>query len=195
MAIEEPAFELLERSGAFQLRRYAPRVAAETVIDGSLAQASAAGFRRLARYIFGDNHGTPSAGELTAIPSAANENEYQGRKIAMSAPVSIERLGGRWRVQFALPRRCDLAQLPKPRHPGVVLRAIPAQYTAALVFSGFARAHTVDAQMRLLLDWVAQRGLEPLGSPQLARYNPPWTLPFLRRNEILLDCRAPEPDA
>lgn len=193
MAIEEPAFELLERSGVFQLRRYAPRVVAETVVDGTLASASAAGFRRLARYIFGDNHGTPTAADTEGLSAA--EREGQGRKIAMSAPVAIERVGGRWRVQFAMPRRCELQALPRPRHPGIALRMVPAQDTAVLMFSGLARAHTVDAQMRILLDWMAQRELEPLSAPQLARYNPPWTLPFLRRNEILIDYRKAAPQA
>ncbi len=193
MAIEEPAFELLERASTFQQRRYAPRVVAETMVDGTLAQASAAGFRRLARYIFGDNYGTPTAADIEGLSAA--EREVQGRKVAMSAPVVIERIGGRWRVQFAMPRRCELDTLPKPRHPSIALRTVPAQYTAVLMFSGLARPHTVDAQMRVLLDWMAQRELEPLNAPQLARYNPPWTLPFLRRNEILIDYRAPHPQA
>ena len=187
MAIEEPSFELLEQSGVFQLRRYAPRIVAETTVDGSLEHASSAGFRRIARYIFGDNRSAGDAPQPSIAGTPVSESD--GQKISMTAPVTIERIGGRWRMQFVMPRRYNLATLPRPKHPGVALREVPAQQTAVLVFSGFARSHKVDANTRLLLDWMAQRGLEPVSAPQLARYNPPWTLPFLRRNEILVDYR------
>lgn len=190
MAIEEPAFELLEQAGAFQLRFYAPRIVAETMVDGTLAQASSAGFRRIARYLFGDNRGEAAAPPLAKAGTTAPALDGDRQKIAMTAPVAIERLGGRWRMQFVMPRRYTLATLPRPRHPGVTLRERQAQHTAVLVFTGFARSHTVDAHTRMLFDWLAQRGLEPVAAPQLARYNPPWTLPFLRRNEILIDYRA-----
>lgn len=188
MAIEEPAFELLEQFGIFQLRLYAPRVMAETTVDGTLAQASAAGFRRIARYLFGDNlsnavtHPEADARGITAI-----DTEHQ--KIAMTTPLSAERVGGRWRVQLAMPRRHTLETLPRPRHPGVMLIAVPAQQTAVLVFSGRVRPHTVDTKTRALLAWLLERRLEPISTPRLACYNPPWTLPFLRRNEILIDYR------
>jgi len=194
MAIEEPVFDLLEHAGAFQRRLYASRIVAETVVDGTLAQASAAGFRRIARYLFGANHRageTQPAAQTDGAVAAPQQiqTHREAEKIAMTAPVSIERFGGRWRVQFIMPRRYTLAALPRPRHPGIALRELPAQQTAVLVFSGWVRAHTVDAKTRALLDWLAEHQLEPVSTPQLARYNPPWTLPFLRRNEILIDYR------
>jgi hypothetical protein len=115
-------------------------------------------------------------------------------KIAMTAPVTMEAAsdgatksgGERWRMHFVMPSKYTMATLPKPNDPRVQLREIAAHRMAAVRFSGLATQASVKEQTDALLAWVKAEGLEPAGTPQLARYDTPWTLPFLRRNEVLV---------
>jgi hypothetical protein len=121
-------------------------------------------------------------------------------KIAMTAPVSVEPQAGtgsgmmqakRWRVQFSMPGQYSMATLPKPRNPAVALREVPGKRYAVLVFSGFAGEEKAQQKTDELVDWLKAKKIQPVATPQLARYNPPWTLPFLRRNEILIEIAVP----
>lgn len=204
MSTEKPSFKTIEKSRDFELRLYAPMILAETYVEGSLDRASNRGFQRLAGYIFGDNRmQSRDTGEKIAMTSpvvveAGSQKiamtapvtvEASPQKIAMTAPVTVESSAGRWRVGFVMPSRYSMATLPTPNNPDVTLREIPEQKTAAIVFAGFAGEGKVKAKTEALLAWMASRGLEPVSTPQLARYDPPWTLPFFRRNEILIACR------
>jgi hypothetical protein len=196
MAIEEPAFELIEKLEPYEIRQYRGFIVAETFVDGDLDAASNAGFRLIADYIFGNNLAVGSKpgdnkNEKIAMttPVAA---EPVSEKIAMTVPVLAEpQMAGmnasRWRIHFVMPSQYSLATLPKPVNPAVQLRAVPGQRFAVLVFSGFAGAEKVQAKSDELLAWVKQRGLKARGVVQLARYNPPWTLPFFRRNEVMVE--------
>jgi hypothetical protein len=185
MAIEEPRFETLKVSQDFSVRRYEARIVAETEVDGTLSSASSTGFRRIAGYIFGKNKS--ASGSST---------------IAMTAPVSVEAPGGRWsdgtavttthanrwRIEFTMPKQYTLATLPAPVDPSVKLREIPPRTVAVLRFSGWTSAEKTAAKTAELRNWMTAQGLRAVGTAELARYNPPWTLPFLRRNEILIPC-------
>jgi len=96
----------------------------------------------------------------------------------------------RWRIHFVMPSQYTLATLPKPLNPQVQLREIPAKTFAALTYSGINTENKVQEKTEQLLNWLKSQKIETLGKPQLARYNPPWTLPFLRRNEILQEIKA-----
>jgi hypothetical protein len=185
MAIEEPAFEVIDKSGDFELRRYAPMIVAETWVPGSMREASGAGFRALADYIFGNN--TARGGESTKIRMTAPVTvEPESEKIRMTAPVGMERAGERWRVHFVMPAEYTLETLPAPNNPAVSLREVPAGNYGVIRFSGLVSERKLAAKTAELMSWLDTRGIEPTGQPELARYNPPWTLPFLRRNEILV---------
>lgn len=185
IAIEEPEYSLIEQSEEFELRSYAPMIVAETLVPGSMDAASSQGFRRIADYIFGNNTAATGNNEkisMTAPVTMAPQSE----KISMTAPVSLERTEGRWRVQFVMPRQYTLDALPRPNNPAVTLREVPAKNFAVIRFSGFAGEKKVAAKTAKLLEWLDGRAIEPVGMPVLARYNPPWTLPFLRRNEVMV---------
>ena len=201
MATEEPVFEVLEKTGSIEIRQYRPMIVAETVVEGDMDAATNGGFRLIADYIFGNNQSSPGSGEsipekiamtapVTVAPVARSE------KIAMTAPVTVEPQNDvgdrpmqatRWRVHFVMPSEYSLARLPKPRNTAVVLREVPGKRYAALVFSGLVSDEKAQQKTDELLAWLATRSLRPAAAPQLARYNPPWTLPFLRRNEILVE--------
>lgn len=193
MATEEPKFESLRQEGNIEIRRYVPVIVAETLVVGDMDSASRRGFQLIANYIFGHNERIAMTVPVVAEPQGSAE------KIAMTVPVSIEaqntdnsKMAGaqRWRIHFVMPSQYTLATLPKPLDPQVQLREIPAKTFAALTYSGINSESTVQEKADQLLNWLKTREIATIGQPQLARYNPPWTLPFLRRNEILQEIKA-----
>ena len=188
MATEEPAYTVTEQSGDFELRRYDPMIVAETLVSGSMDEASGSGFRLIADYIFGNNT-VPNGGNGKISMTAPVTMAAQSEEISMTAPVSMKRLSGKWRLHFVMPREYTLDTLPRPNNPAVTLREVPATDYAVIRFSGLAGEGKVASKTAALEAWMAERGLEALGSPELARYNPPWTLPFLRRNEVMIPYR------
>jgi hypothetical protein len=185
-AIEEPSFETVKQSGDFEIRRYAPMIVAETVVEGSLGGASSDGFRLIAGYIFGNNISPTGKGSEKVAMTAPVTMEAAPGRIAMTAPVTTEAEGSRFRMHFVMPSKYTMATLPKPGDDRVKLREVPAKKMAVVRFSGFAGEGKVKEKTDELLAWVRAEGLEPAGAAQLARYDPPWTLPFLRRNEVLV---------
>lgn len=187
MAVEEPQFRLVAADGAFELRDYPATVVAEVTVDGSRDDASSAGFRLLAGYIFGGNKGrTKIAMTAPVSQQAATGARVAGEKIAMTAPVGMSGSNGKWAVRFTMPSAYRLEDLPQPDNARVALQAVPARRVAVLKFSGIAREATIAEHTRALENIMQARGLVAAGPPELARYDPPWTLWFLRRNEIIV---------
>ena len=190
MATEEPKFEILVREGDFELRQYAPMVVAETLVFGSQDEASSRGFKAIAGYIFGDNKRKGAGAEKIAMTAPVLlEKQSAAQKIDMTAPVTMDRVGDRWRVHFVMPSQYNINDLPTPNNAAVTLREIPASKYAVVRFSGFAGEEKVAAKTKDLTDWVIGRGNAAINAPQLARYDPPWALPFMRRNEVLVEVR------
>jgi len=167
---EQPAYTVAERLPGLELRDYQPRVAAET--DSGPDRADA--FRRLFRYITGAN----TAGERIAMTAPVAQT---GERIAMTVPVQSSPAGGVMR--FFLPR--DVAENPPaPTDKLVRIVTVPAERLAVRRFSGSADAAKVATEERRLLADVARAGKTPTGTPFLLTYDAPFTLPFLRRNEV-----------
>ncbi len=190
MAIEEPKFQVLEKQGKLELRTYEPMIIAEVAVDGDMDDASGRGFRLIADYIFGNNTTTQGDAEKISMTAPVTMEVQpvaeQSEKIAMTTPVTMAQSGEQWRMHFVMPAEYNMQTLPIPNNPKVKLREIPAHKYAAIRFSGFSGAKKVDRKTRELLDWMEQKGLKPVGTPELARYNPPITPPFFRRNEVLI---------
>jgi hypothetical protein len=176
MAVEEPRFEVLKSEAPFEVRQYDAFVVAETVVPGGFDAASRSGFRRVAAFIFGDN----------------TARDGQSRKIAMTAPVTVAPEGEGWRLHFVMPPGSELAKLPRPNDDGVRLREVPAHRMAAVRFSGFTTEESVARHTRLLRDWLQANAIDYVDAPQVARYNDPFTLPWNRRNEILMPLAGTE---
>jgi hypothetical protein len=92
-----------------------------------------------------------------------------------------------WRMFFVMPSQYTLATLPTPLSPEVKLKEMPAHRKAVISFTGFNSQEKTQEKTAELKAWMKSKNLTPLGEPQLARYNPPWSIPFLRRNEVMLD--------
>jgi len=168
-----------------EIRRYGETVIAETVIDaGSYAEAGNEGFRRLAGYIFGGNQGEKKIAMTAPVAMAADS----GQKIAMTAPVEAERdSSGGWRIAFYMPAQYTLETLPVPLDSRVTLRSVPGRRVAALRFSGRGTAEQFAEHTAELTQALAGVGIETVGAPWTARYNAPWVLPLLRRNEAMIE--------
>lgn len=180
MAIEEPAYKVVEQDGAFELRDYAAYLVAETRVDAGFTEAGNEAFRRLFRYISGDNQSRQE------IQMTAPVTQVKGEKIAMTAPVTQVAAGDSYRVAFIVPSRYTAATVPKPLDPRVEIRAVPAQRVAAWRYSGRWTQERYDEMERQLRKAMAARGLHAAGPAVLARYNPPFMPWFLRRNEVLI---------
>ncbi|MEH6592092.1 MAG: heme-binding protein [Halioglobus sp.] len=163
-AIEEPAYDRLQTIGSVEIRLYEPQIQAVTLLPGKAS--TSAGFGRLAGFIFGGND--------------------QSMDIAMTAPVQ-ETLGvNRPEMAFTLPSQYELAEIPQPKDSRVTLRSVVAKQMAVIEFSGWATSSRVKRFEQELRDTLAEQGIETIGEAVLSQYNPPWTVPFLRRNEVSL---------
>jgi hypothetical protein len=181
MAVEEPEYEVVATHGELELRRYAPMILAETRVESDFEGAGNEAFRRLFRYISGDNRAQAKI-EMTA-PVV---QEASSQKIEMTAPVVQEADQTGWRVAFVLPAEFSWETAPAPTDPRVELRLVPERLVAALRFSGTwgeERFAEHEATLRALM---AEHGFEPVGEVVSARYNPPFTPWFMRRNEVLI---------
>jgi hypothetical protein len=166
MAIEEPKYSILKEDGPYSLRQYEPTVIAETLVDAGFEEAGNGAFRKLAGYIFGGN---------------ANRS-----KIAMTAPVGMEREGEGYRVHFTMPGGWAFERLPLPDESSVKLRQVAARKMAVIRYSGSWSRERYLEHEALLKSWMEKNFLVPKSNPVFARYNSPWTLWFLRRNEVLI---------
>jgi hypothetical protein len=194
MAIEEPKYEVITSQTPFELRHYAPTLIAQTLIEGDMDAASNKGFRLIADFIFGNNLAAGSEQAAKIAMTAPVTVEPQSSKIAMTAPVTIEpQLGAakQWRVHFVMPSQYTLANIPKPRNSAVTLQELPSKYFVVHRYSGFNTMARVQEKTDETLAWAKQQSLNVVGTPQLSRYDPPWTLPMFRRNEIMVEVAAP----
>ncbi len=163
IAIEEPVYQVEKAWEAEQIeiRAYAPRIMAVTGMN----EDSDSGFRVLAGYIFGGN--------------------AEEQKIAMTAPVQ-QTMAGEKEVAFMMPAEYALKDLPQPEDQRVSFREAPAYTAAVIQFSGWASAEKADENWQQLQRFLIAEGIDITGEPTLNQYNPPWTLPFMRRNEIIV---------
>jgi len=185
VAIEEPKYTVLEKSEPFELRAYSSKVIAEVLVAGNLSDASSEGFKLIADYIFGNNSSGTGNNEKISM-TAPVTMASMSKESSMAVPVIIEKTTTQWRMYFVMPSKYTLDTLPKPNNAQVKLRNIPAGNYAVIQFSGLAGEAKVAHKTADLMWWLNSKNIRPLGVAQLARYNPPWTLPFLRRNEILV---------
>ena len=168
IAIEEPVYQVEKAWEAEQIeiRAYAPRIMAVTGMN----EDSDSGFRVLAGYIFGGN--------------------AEEQKIAMTAPVQ-QTMAGEKEMAFMMPAEYALKDLPQPEDQRVSFREAPAYTAAVIQFSGWASAEKADENWQQLQRFLIAEGIDITGEPTLNQYNPPWTLPFMRRNEIIVPIAFP----
>jgi hypothetical protein len=187
MAIEEPEYEVVQTFPDFELRRYPSYAVAETEVSGPFDEAGNQAFRILADYIFGNNQASTKI-EMTAPVS---QRPATGERIEMTAPV-VQRpepgsAGETFVVGFVMPSRFTLDTLPKPLDKRVRLREEPGKLMGVRRYSGRWTESAYRENEARLLDAVEAAGLKPVGEPVYARYNSPFSLWFMRRNEVMVE--------
>jgi effector-binding domain-containing protein len=181
MAIEKLPYTLIEKENEFELRQYGAHIVAETVVQGTFKDVGNEGFRRLFRYISGDNR------MKQEIPMTAPvSQEASSGKIPMTAPVNQERIGEKWRISFIMPSKYTAETLPDPLDDRVKLLEVPPRLMAAVRYSGTWSREHYERNKKRLEDWIQDNGLASIGAPVFSRYNPPYMPWLLRRNEVLI---------
>ena len=184
-AIEEPDYEVMRALAPdIELRRYAPYVVAEVVLDAAAEDAGSRAFPILAGYIFGKNKGEREFAMTAPVTQTAVPV-----KMEMTAPVTQAKVADGVRVQFVLPKEVTLATAPEPLDPRVRLRQEPGGSWAVIRYSGrWSESNDLEhlGELRAALDAA---GVATQGEPVLARYNAPFTPWFMRRNEVWLALR------
>jgi hypothetical protein len=182
---ETPKYRVTDRLGSIEIREYSPYLVAETIVDGSLETAGNQGFRILAKYIFGDNR---VARKIPMTAPVAQE-KAESTRIAMTTPVTQERAGDQYVIRFMMPSELSRDDLPIPNDERILIREMPARNLAAVRYSGRWSKRNYQKHAEELKSALRNAGLEPVGEPTWARYNPPFTPWFMRRNEILTEFR------
>ena len=179
--VEQAKYTVVASYNDIELRDYAPMIVAEAEVSGERAQAIHQGFRIIADYIFGNNAATQQ------VAMTAPVTQQPSKKIAMTAPVMQQASGPAWTVRFVMPASYTLETLPKPNTPAVTLKEVKGQRFAVIRFSGGSGEDNLKQHTHALLDFLGAKQLTPLSEPTYAFFNPPWTLPFLRRNEVMVE--------
>lgn len=166
---EEAPYDVLAIDGGVEVRQYEAMIVAETVVEADYERSGNIAFRRLGGYIFGDNH--------------------QGQKVAMTAPVLQEPVDGKWTMTFVMPAEHTMRTLPEPTDPNVALRSAPKRKVATIRYRGVMTEKRMRKHAEQLQAWIDEQGYQALSAPRSAAYDPPWTAPMMRRNEVHIDVR------
>ena len=190
-AIEEPDYTVVQKTEVFEVRKYAPYLVAEVLVPGPASEAGSQGFSLLGGYIFGKNKGERKL-EMTAPVTQTPVEPPAPVKLDMTAPVSQAAApggSGQFVVQFVMPKGYTLATLPEPLDARVKLREVPGKSVAVIRFSGSWSQSQYNEKLELLKTALATANIATQGEPVSSRYNSPFSLPFMRRNEIWLNLR------
>ncbi len=183
---EQPKYQVVLKDDDKEIRQYEGFIIAKTTIKGSFKEAQSEGFRILAGYIFGKNQSNQKIA-MTAPVVQKSTNE----KISMTAPVTMVPAEDRsWTMTFSMPSKYSLESLPTPEDSRVVLEKVAPRFVAAITFTGFWGEEKNAQKASLLKEWMMKQTSYELSSEAMfAGYNPPWTLPFFRRNEMLIELK------
>ena len=162
---ESAPYRSVRQVGKFELRDYPALTVVETPMKES-STGSDVGFSRLFRFISGHN--------------------TQERKIAMTTPVFMSRREGEPMMAFVMPANIKPLELPAPDDESLKVRQLPTGRFAVLRFSGQRSLEQENQALQQLETWMRDNNLAPSGSPIFGYFDPPWTPPFMRRNEVML---------
>lgn len=184
MATEEPEFKIILEEGNFQVREYDPKIIAQVEVEGDFDEASSRGFKLLADYIFGNNL-LDGASKKISMTSPV-EMSPLAENLLMTSSVMDDQVNNKWSINFVMPQEFSLDTLPKPNNFQVNIIEVPKEKYAVIVFSGLVRESSYTEKAELLFDYLKKNSFKQQGAIKIARYNPPWTLPFFRRNELMV---------
>lgn len=203
--VEQPEYTVLSTHQNIEIRQYSPMIIAQVTVAGERKEAIQQGFKLLADYIFGNNRGpqeiamTAPVSQSQKIPMTAPVTQSQNismtapvtqqksHEIPMTAPVTQQAADNQWLIHFVMPSKYSLETLPKPNNKQINIKAIPPKKFAVIRFSGTSTNKNMQTHETELRAFLAKEKIKPLSPASYAFYNPPWTLPFLRRNEVMME--------
>jgi hypothetical protein len=187
--IEEPKYTVLEKRNGYEIRQYESYIIAQTEVTGSYSGSLNQGFRVIADYIFGNNTSQSSIAMTAPVLESTSE------KIAMTVPVVSTMDDAQTRkISFVLPSEYTMETLPKPNNASVTLIAVPSRRVAALQFNWYATERRAATKQTLLEERISKDELIITGVAEVAQYNPPFSMPLIRRNEIIIPVDSPPID-
>ena len=179
--VEKPDYKVIQSEQNIEIRQYEPMIIAEVEVDGKREDAIRDGFRLLADYIFGNN----TVQQVISMTAPVQQKENQ--KIAMTTPVQQQLAGKSWQISFVMPSKYSMDSLPVPNNNRVRLKKILTKKFVVIEFSGTNSNENVTEHEDQLMSYIEDNQIKIIGSPKYAFYNAPWTLPFLRRNEVMIE--------
>ena len=179
--VEKPDYKVIQSEQNIEIRQYEPMIIAEVEVDGKREDAIGDGFRLLADYIFGNN----TVQQVISMTAPVQQKENQN--IAMTAPVQQQSTGKSWQMSFVMPSKYSMDSLPVPNNNRVRLKEILTKKFVVIEFSGTNSNENVTEHENQLMNYIEANQIKIKGSPKYAFYNPPWSLPFLRRNEVMIE--------
>ena len=179
--VETPAYEVIKSQGKIEIRQFEPMIIAEVQMQGERTDAISKGFRLLADYIFGNNTTRQN------IAMTAPVQQRESTQIAMTAPMQQQSTKDSWLVSFVMPSEYSMESLPKPKNDRVTLKKVPPQQFIVITFSGTSSDENLREHEEELIEFIKSKNISVTGTPKYAFYNPPWTLPLMRRNEVMIE--------
>ncbi|MBX9692481.1 MAG: heme-binding protein [Cyanobacteria bacterium] len=176
---EEPEYRVLQKQGSSEVREYPPMLAAEVTVTGDGDSQANEAFKILAGYIFGRNKSRAKIAMTVPVTQ-----QVKSEKISMTIPVTRKDAGGNLTMRFYMPSNYTLETLPIADDKKIRIVQVPKQKFAVLRFSGSASDGNFRKHAALLKAFVDDVGLKSCGDSCRAYYNPPWTIPLFKRNEI-----------
>jgi hypothetical protein len=183
---ERQRYEVVRQAPGFELRRYPAHLVAEVEVDGSFEDVGNTAFRPLVNYLRGQNRASQNIA-MTAPVLQRRDDTDDGPAVAGTE--TTETSPGRYLVSFVMPHGSTPKSLPDPGDSRVVIRAVPEEVAAVVRYSGRWTSTSYEQQTDRLLQAVHDAGLTATGPPRFARFNPPWTPWFRRRNEVVVPVR------
>ena len=179
--VEKPDYKVIQTEQNIEIRQYEPMIIAEVEVDGKREDAIREGFRLIADYIFGNNT------VQRDIAMTAPVQQQESQKIAMTAPVQQQSTGRSWQISFVMPSKYSMETFPEPKNDRVRLKGIMTKKFVVIKFSGTNSNENVTEHENQLMNYIEANQIKIIDSPKYAFYNAPWTLPFMRRNEVMIE--------
>lgn len=164
MSYETLTYEVVEAHNEIELRKYPDFYIAEVTYPN--------GFNELFYFISGNN--------------------LKNEKISMTTPVFTSNTDGAEKTSFTLPKNFNSENLPTPKNPAIEIKKIESGYFLCITFKGMWTNQVFEKKLKELVESVLPHKYTILDGPYIARYNSPFSIPTMRRNEIMfrVDCKT-----
>lgn len=188
---ENPRYEILFKENNKEVRSYSSYIVAKTTVKGDFKSAQGDGFRILAGYIFGANE---KKQKISMTAPVTMKNSADSEKIAMTAPVVQSTTIEGMVMTFMMPSKYNLEDLPHPKDNRITLEVVPPKIFGVIRYSGSGRQSTNNKMADELKSWLmTNANYDIISGPSFAGYDPPWTIPYFRRNEMMFELRSKKP--